>query len=149
MPNPKTDPKPNEEAGKKMLADNGGVIDIDSDTIRAAARTLQARAEALSPIKTRVDGINSSADSESETFISQHAPKDVYSTAVGSLKSVLTRFGSETDKAVSRLQTKAGALMWIADQHDSTETENKDDMENIPDEQIQTPTTTTPRVYTT
>jgi hypothetical protein len=140
MPGPHNDPKPNEKAGKALLKSMGDVIDIDSETLRDTARLFQSRAEHLSTTKTTVDGINSSADSESETFISQHAPDGIYSTAVSSLKSIGTKFGSEIDKAKAKLETDAGALMWIAEHHDSTETENEHSMQDIPDE-VQAPGT--------
>lgn len=148
MADPKEDPKPNEKAGKALLKEMGGEIAIDSETLRNAARLFQSRAEHLSSMTTKVDGINSSADSESENFISQHAPDGIYSTAVSSLKSIGTKFGSEIDKAKAKLETDAGALMWIAEHHDSTEAESEHSMQDIPDDEVQTPATTGPRVYT-
>lgn len=148
MPGPKTDPKPNEKAGKKMLADNGGVIDVDSDVLRRVARDLQAHAEALAPVKTKVEGINTTADGESGQFISEHAPKEIYSTAVTSLKGVGTKYSAQIDKAVTQLQSDAGAFMWLADQHDANESQNRDDIEKIPDQEVQAPGTPGgPRVY--
>lgn len=130
-----TDIKPDADAGKKLRSRLGGKeIDIDSDHLREAARVFQSRAEQISTVKAKMEAIASSADSESGRFISEHSPKEVYHTAVGSLKAIATKFGGEMDKAVTAMQTKASALMWIAENHDTTEDESAKNMQKIPDQ---------------
>lgn len=118
------DPKPNPEAGKKMQGQLG-VIDVDSDVLREAARELQQHAESLSPVKGNVDSVTSTAESEASAFTETHSPAPVYDGAITALKTVGTKFSAEIEKVVAQLHSDAGALMWIADQHDSTETENR------------------------
>ena len=125
-----TDPKPDASAGKKLKGELG-VIDVDSDVLRNAARELQQHAESLAAIPGKVDNIGSTAEHEAAAWTETHDPAPIYQGAVTSLKTVGSKFSEQVNKLITQLNSDASALMWIAENHDTTEDENKQNMDKI------------------
>lgn len=125
------DPSPDRDAGTKMSAELG-VIDVDSEVLRKAARELRQHAESLSPLLTKLESINTTAEREASAFTETHDPAPIYRGAITALKSVGEKFGTQVNRLIDRLNSDAGALMWIAETHDHTEHDNEHRVKDLP-----------------
>ncbi|MGF2946536.1 hypothetical protein [Mycobacterium sp. Lab-001] len=130
-----TAPKPNADAGKKLQSQLG-VIDVDSEVLRAAARELQQHAESLRPNARAAITLSATAEREASAFTETHDPAPIYLGAVSGVERVGGKFSEQINKLITQLNSDAAALMWIAENHDTTEDESKQSMSKLPVQSI-------------
>lgn len=116
---------PDPKAGKELLSSLGGEsIEIDTDELRSLSTTLGGYADTFEALAKHTDTIGETVKSEAAAFTRDNSPAPIYADTVSGLEHTGDKYKQELTKLAEQLRSDAAALIWIADQSETGESEN-------------------------